>query len=401
MAGRKKATEETPLARLPAVGVSIPLQQPPATSATEERREREWEELVDAVGTDGRIRVWHIIQGKSIWAGEMTTDGFSLDALMDTYGGGDKSLVFYQGKTKVDTLRVSLDPSVPVRNPRIPAGGATPAPAPASGGAADFTPMIAAMSAMMAASAQNSAEILRGVVALITTRPPERDPMELVTKVLEVTKPAQSTPSSELFTVFEKGMNLANAMRGDDDGTLAIAREGLGIVGKIVEGQNLQRRAPARTLQPAPPPGTGNDGQPRGAVAGHIGNPPPVAGDAGSGSGGNAEGTPEAQVVKPVRPWVDAARPASTFLLLSMGQFQPSTVANMIADRLDEAAFNDLLLDIEQGTPAEFLDRFRGYFDIPADQFTDEMVRWMLELVQSVKELVDDGEDLPPETPAA
>jgi hypothetical protein len=397
---RRKPTEETPLARLPAVGVSIPIGQQQPT-VTEERREREWEELVDAVGTDGRIRVWHIIQGKSIWAGEMTTDGFSLDTLMDTYGGGDKSLVFYQGKQKVDTLRVSLDPSIPVRNPRSP-----PAPvgavAPASSGAADFTPMIAAMSAMMAASAQNSAEILRGVVALITTRPPERDPMDLVTKVLEVTKPVQSTPATELFSVFEKGMSMANALRGDDDGTLAIAKEGLGIVGKIVEGQNLQRRAPAAALPPGANPRSGGAGGEGGAIVGRIHNAPPVAHGAGSGSGGPAQGATETPMVS-VRPWVDAARPAAGYLLLAMGQFRPPTVADMIADRLDDAAFSDLIQDIEAGTPAEFLDRFRGYFGIPAEQFTDEMVRWMLELVQSVKELVGDleGEDLPPEPSAA
>lgn len=401
MAPRKpRNAEDVPLARLP-VGVSVPITTTQPPTATEERREREWEDLVDQVGTDGRIRVWHVIQGKSIWAGEMTADGFSLDMLMDTYGGGDKSLVFYQGKTKVDTLRVSLDPAVPPRNPRIPVASAAALglqPA-AAAPATDFTSIIAAMSAMMAASAQNSAEILKGVVTLITTRPPERDPMELVTKVLEVTKPAQSTPASELFGVFEKGMSMAAAMRGEDDGTLAIAREGLGIVGKIVEGQNLQRQTPARALPPGATTGAGGGGGPRSPVAGHIGNPSPTPHVAGSGGGEGASVAPESPMVS-VRPWVDAARPAAGYLLLAMGQFQPDTVANMIADRLNEAEFSDLLQDIEQGTPAEFLARFRGYFAIPAEQFTDDMTRWMLELVQSVKGLVDDG-DLPPEAPAA
>ena len=234
---------------------------------------------------------------------------------------------------------------------------------------------------------------------MITLRPTERDPMELVKTVLEITKPATTTPASELFSVFEKGMSLANNMRGDDDGTLAIAREGLGIVGEIVKGQN-QRGAPAKALPAAPAPGASGPVRTGAPVAGHIGHASPPVDATGSGSGQRTEGAPETQVVSG-RAWVEAAKPAAGFLLLAIGQFRPETVADMIADRLDEAAFSDLLQDIEQGTPAEFLDRFRGYFAIPPEQFTDDIVRWMLELVQSVKALVDDGEDLPPETPAA
>lgn len=400
MPPRKRAsTTDEPLARLPALpaaGVSTPLG---AQSPAQERRDREWEELVEEVGTEGRIKVWHVVNGKSIYAGEMSIDGFSLETLMDTYGGGDKSLVFYSGKTKHETTRVSLDPSIPIKNPR----GATAAPttpAPQAGGLGDIATVLATMAQMSMQAAQSQSQMMTGMVTAVTAllaAKPEKDPTELALKVVEAMKPASqaggATSAAELFTIFEKGMNMADKFKGgDEDGTLALAREGLGVVAKIVENQGKVQFRPRPAAPPPPPRGNLPSGHASTPGAGGTGGAPPVADAGGVGGGADAQGIAETQVVS-VRPWVDAARPAAALLLLSIGNVEPATAAQVIADRLDDDAFSDLLSDIEAGTPAEFLERFREYFGL--EPFTDDTGRWMLSLIQEVKALVDeDGGDL-------
>lgn len=379
---RKQASAEDdePLARLPASAVPVPAPSV-APSLTEERRERELEDLLSELGTDGRIKVWHVIDGKSSYAGEMSLDGFNLDALTDSYGGGDKTLVFYQGRQKVDTLRVSLDPSIPPRNPRAPKPNAPQA----SGGSGlgDMTALIGAMAqssmssmqmmqTMMMQSQQTTTTMLQAVAtALTASRGNDRDPMDTAVKIAELMKVNTATPASELFSVFEKGMNIAAKMNGngDEDGTLALAREGLGVVAKIVENN----KTPVATRVPPAPPRIPASSMPATAT--------PVA----------ADPQPVQETVTSERPWVAAARPAAALLLLSIGNVRPETAADMIADRLTEDQFSDLLDDIESGTPGDFVQRFTQYFQLQS--LDDNTTRWMLACVQAIKAQVEPDDD--------
>lgn len=371
-------------------------------TATEERRERELEDLLQELGSDGRIRVWHVVDGKPSYAGEMSLDGFSLDAVLEIYGGGDKSLVFYQGREKRDTLRVSLDPSIPPKNPRSKSSVA-PSIAPSSG-VADMTALFAAMAQgnmammqmMQTMTAQNSAAMntmLGAVATALTAKKDERDPMDMALKMAELLKPnGAATPASELFNVFEKGMNVAKNLGGnDEDGTIALAREGLGVVAKIVENNKPQAPAPVRQIPAPVAPGTGRvlNGRPdASAVSVSVGtseNPQQTPNDA-SGAGTSA------MADRLERPWVAAARPKSGLLLLAIGNVRPDTAADMIADNLTDEQFADLLDDIETGTPAEFCERFASHFGVV---FDDNSARWMLECVASLKALVEVDGDLP------
>lgn len=412
MATRKRTVvDDEPLARLPAapVGVSTPMTPPP--SLTDERRERELEDLLQELGSDGRIKVWHVIDGKSAYAGEMSLDGFSLDALTDAYGGGDKTLVFYQGRTKIDTLRVALDPSIPVRNPKTP----RPNAAPASGGSSlgDMSSLIAAMAqssmssmqmmqTMMMQSSQMTTTMLQAVAtALTATKGNDKDPMEHALKIAELMKVNTATPASELFSVFEKGMNVAAKINGgDEDGTLSLAREGLQVVAKVLENNRPQATAHGpRQAALGAGHGTANAGRPNnnggpGVVAAGA-QSEPQASDAGAGTATDAGAT--GGVVADVRPWVAAARPAAALLLLSIGNVRPETAADMIADRLTEDQFGDLVDDIESGTPGEFVQRFMQYFQATLD---DNTYRWMLDCVQCLKALIE-PDDLPPSAESA
>lgn len=404
---RKKATTRTdasePLARLPSAvaGVSVPLGVQVMTP-TEERRERELEEVLEGLGTDGRVRVWHIIDGRSTYAGELTLDGFSLDVLMDTYGGGDKALAFYQGRQKVESLRVSLDPSIPARNPKQKtqpgqAGGSTPV--------ADMSNLFATMAqsqmasmqmfqGMMALSQQTNAQMMQAVTAMLTAKP-ERDPLDVATKIAELTNRKETTPASELFSIFEKGMNVAAKLNGgDDDGTLSIAREGLNVLGKIVENNGRQAQAtttttPQRYISGGQGNGSANVGPvERGSNVGGIADDPSARGVA------TLETT--SGVAMNERPWVAAARPSLPLLTMVIGNVQPSTAAQAIADRLSEDQFSDLLDDIESGTPLEFAQRFQQYFGLA---FPNESVtEWMVQTVGELQALVEP--DDAPETPA-
>lgn len=396
---------EEPLARLPtfSAGVSTPMDAP-APTATEERRERDLEELLEAVGTDGRLRVWHVIEGKAVYAGEMTLDGFSLDTLLDTFGGGDKSLVFYQGKTRRDTIRVSLDPSIPPRNPRAAKGGA-PGAAPGTNNVTDIASVLASMATMNMQSMQASQQMMTGMVTAVTTllaAKPERDPMDTALKMAEVLNKGRdggTNSATELFSIFEKGMNVAAKLNpgNEDDGTLGLAREGLGIVAKIIENNKAAPVAvvPApvhRGLPPANAARSGSAAHGSHSIGGGVrtdaesgaesrGAAPTHDTDTGGGDMGSGVKEPS---------WVDAARPSLPLFSLAIGNVSADTAANMIADRLSEDEFGSLIDDIEHGTPGEFLTRFQAYFDIRIPD--DNTYRWCLELVQSLKALVDDDE---------
>lgn len=401
------APDDEPLARLPKaapVGTSTPIEMP--VSPTTERRERELEDLLSELGSDGRIKIWHVIDGKSSYAGEMSLDGFTLDALLEAYGGGDKTLVFYQGREKKETVRYSLDPSIPPRNPR------TPKPtAPSASGApslGDMSTLIAAMAqssmssmqmmqTMMAQGQQMTTTMLNAVATVLASKKDDRDPMDVALKMAELLKSSgANTPASELFTIFEKGMNVAKAMGGnDEDGTLTVVKEGLSLVGKIVEKQGASGAPPLRV-----PSGTtaGNGrvltGRPSASVRPVSGETLGNANEAAPSSDAGGAGTDATTHMSAIdRPWVAAARPAAGLLLMAIGNVQPETAANMIADRLSPDEFGDLLDDIEAGTPDEFIGRFRGYFAL--DPFVPDVDQWMHRCVSALVDLVEGDGDLP------
>lgn len=427
MAGRRKPRvgEGAPplLARLPA-GM-VPLAEAEYRVAdeserfltpTEERRERELEDILDAIGSDGRVRIWHVIEGKATFAGEMSMQGFTLDVLLDTFGGGDKSLVFYQGKSKVDAARVSLDPSIPIRNPKHKGGAVVMGAAPGGVGVGDVTAMMTAMSqqglssmqmmqTMMAASAASQASMMQSIVAMMTARP-ERNSLDDVVKIAEVLKPAGgSGGSDDMLKWLDRGLNLAGKIGGgDEDGTMGVVREGLGVIAKIVENNGGQRRGAvaARPVLPAP--------QGMGAPAGLAGSAAsgPGAGDTASVRrvgddvlSGDRGGEMAGQSDMSDRVWVRAARPSMPLLGMAIGNVTPHTAASMIADRLSEDAFGDLLDDIEHDGPDAFMQRFEGYFGLtfPSDD-TRAWMRACLSALQEMMEPDDDGDPAHPESEA-
>jgi hypothetical protein len=358
---------------------------PSPQSATEERRERELEDVLNELGTDGRITVYHVVEGKASFAGTMTMDGFNLEALLETYGGGDKSLVFYQGKNKVDTIRVSLDPSIPPRNPKAAKLAPATAAAPGASGLGEFSALIAAMAqsqmssmqmmqTMMSMGQQQMTSMLGAMTAFMTAKK-DVDPTELLIKAAELFKSKPESSAAELFSVFEKGMSVASNLKGDDDGTLGVVKEGLGIIGKVVEN-NARNNPPRPVAAPAP----------RAALPARVPAPAPDQSPTTEVSEPVTTGQPEHE-----RPWVAAARPAAPMLLMLIGNVTPATAASAIADRLSEDAFSDLLDDIETGTPGEFLVRFHEYFAIAIPEGEgDNIQRWLLQLVQEIKAMVED-----------
>jgi hypothetical protein len=382
MARRKTQLVDAELAQIPAFGAPP---APPLT-ATEERRDRELEELLDTIGSDGRLTVWHIMDGKATYAGNMSLDGFSLDALLDAYGGGDKSLVFYQGNRKVETIRVSLDPAIPSKNPKqrtvIAAPPATVAAAGPSLG--DLSGLIAAMGqsqinamnmiqSMQASNANNMQTMLTAVTALMTQKTPDRDPMEIVKAVLDMTKRGESSSSvqaKDLLDMFERGMKLRESVESDgSDSVTGLIGEGVRTLGTLVEGVVAEKKANAERTRaqlalPAPSIESGD---------GRRESPLPT----------ETVSTPPAE--QPV--WL----PGNTNVnaLWSVAQYlQPTEAAGIIAGRLSDAQFDAMMSDIE--TPG-FGDRLLRYF--PVLRTVDP--QWVAEVIQVL--LTDHVEEGDPE----
>lgn len=385
------ATDDVELASLPALDEKSP---------TEERRELELEDILSEIGSDGRIKVWQIIEGRAAYAGDMSVDGFSLDVLLDTYGGGEKSLVVYQGKTKKETIRVSLDPSIPARNPRTPKALA--------GQAAPSAPGVSDLAAVMAANAQSQGQMMQttmqmmtgmmtAVTAMMTARP-EKDPMETALKMAEVMggKDRQGGTATEMFEIFERGMNIGKAVTAKDegDGVMEVVGEGMKTLGVLVNGivESKKAEAAGRRALPA----QGGSGAAANTTDGPSGGIPHGASEDRTHVEGGATTDDTSAVVgripvTSVRPWVDAARPHMG-MLLQAARFMPATAAaETISKNLPDEAFFDLIDDIRDQAEPGFGPRLLQYFPaaskVPAE--------WIGELVMVLlTDYVEDSEDV-------
>jgi hypothetical protein len=372
MPRRKKGATAEPdrLAILPSmVGSSMVM----GGETTEERRERELEDILTELGSDTRVKVYHVVDGKPVYAGEIPAEGFTLDSLLDAFGGGDKTLAFYQGKEKKDITRVALDPTVPIKSPRTT--GARAAATPGGGNNfGDMAALIAAMAqasmsstqmmhTMMAASQGQMTMMLNAVTAMMAANK-GTDPMEMAVKIGELMRTNSPTGAKELLEVFEKGMSMRDKLGGgeDGDGVMDIASKGLDIVGKLVAANNQPNghrppmiappRQPSPQLPPAAPPSI------------VVASPPSQD-----------------------RAWVAAARPSFPLLSLSIGNVRPATAVDVLADRMTDDQFDDLLDDIEAGTPDEFIGRFESYFAVTVK---DEPTRdWLRQLVAALLATVE------------
>lgn len=398
--------ESEQLARLPGFpGGTIPLDGAPQ-SPTEERRERELEELLDALGTDGRIRVWHVTEGKAAYAGDMSLDGFSLETLLDTFGGGEKSLAFYQGKTRVETQRVFLDPSISPRNPKAKGAPVGAVSSPVSDMSALMSTMMQQglssmqmMQTIMAASSAQNAQMIQAMVSMMTARP-ERNALDDFTKMAAVLRPGgNETDSDKLFSILERGMNIGSKLNGggnDEDGTLGVIKEGLGVVAKIVENNGRAaafgaRHTSARAIGSGAEGGTGGAGTGRGeADLSRAGAERGREGVGALGDPGRDDLAPVGSTVTD-RPWVKAARPSMALLSLAIGNVAPETAAQVIADRLEDDAFEDLIRDIETDVdaPTEFMGRFEGYFGLRFQ--TEETRAWFLLCMAALRAMMGEG----------
>lgn len=394
MPPRKRATATVELARLPDPGAAVVTPGgtggafviEPRQNTTDERRDRELEEILQEIGSDGRVKVWHVIDGQAAYGGEMSLDGFSLDVLLHTYGGGQKTLVIYQGKERKETIRVSLDPSIPPRNPNAGRlGGATvpPGATTAGPGFGDFATVLGMIAKSSIDQAQQNSQMMINLMTAITAAmsanrgPDTTDQAIRIAQVLKGDGNGPSATAKDMLEIFEKGMNVASKLGGGDgdDGTLSLVSKGLDIISNVVANAPGMRAV----MPPVAPPRL------------------PAASTPPASDAGVQEDSIVSSATSPVavtRPWVAEALPARQLLLITIGNVTPATAASVIADRLSDAAFGDLIADIESGTPDEFIGRFEGYFGTPVQR--EDVRDWLRQLVAAVVALVEpepEGDD--------
>lgn len=373
---------------------NFPDADPPSQSITEERRERELEDAISEIGTDGKVRVWQIVDGRSSYAGEMSIVDFNLDALLENYGGGDKSLVFYQGRTKKETIRVSLDPSIPPRNPRT-ARLVTGAPV-AANPMAEMMPVFAGMVQMQAQGAQMMqtmmASVMGAMAQMVAARPVEKDPMDTAIRMAELLKrsDAGGSPAAELMGMMKQGMEIGMKMNGEkDDGMTGLIGEGMKTLSVLIDGIVTTQKAkaamaareiPASGAVALAPPIPSAEGRASGVPHGATGDTSTHIERSGNANGN--EGAVREEGAVSVRPWVDAARP-SIGMLLNAARFMPaSAAADTIATNMADDAFFDLIDDIRDQTPPGFGPRLVGYFPDAANvkpEWIGELVGELLE----------------------
>lgn len=350
---------------------------PGETDAVAAQADADVEDLISELGSGVRLRISRITDtGSSPHVGEMKADDFSIDALADIFGGGNYWIRVFRGKDQIAKYRVEIDPAIPMKNPRAPKGGAqqaTTAP----------TDILMALMTAQAESSRRTTEMMMAMMANFSTTftnmmqaRKDADPMDMVAKVLEVTRPLQREPRP--FSEFLEAAELLDKVRGDrdggGDGTTQMISKAIDVVGDIA------KRAPPPRQIPRPiPPGSVTTLPPS--------NPP------------NIPATPEPESVV-MRPWVAAVFPFLPSLRPLVGTLEPATVADIIEQKLRPEDFADLASDITAGkeTGAEIsvqscMAWARGAAQTLA--IPDQYVPWLAAVAVEVVEIANDnlGED--------
>lgn len=371
------------LATLPLVETAPPL------TGIEERYDEELEDILEEVGTSARIKVWQTVDGKTSYAGEISGADFSLETLLDTFGGGDKTLAIYQGKTKRTTLKVSLDPTVPVKNPRTPKTDVVAAPSSVN---SELTGMMTAMAASTLQSAGAMNQIMTGVIgamgSLMAAARPTKDPTELaleMVKVLRAGESSRETSPSDFLSAFKQGMEIGEKVGGsgpDDDGVMLAVHKGLDTLGTIVAGivENNKNKQPPPVMIAAPAPTavvtpSGTAPVPPRESTDFPGQP---FGPGDTITTISEPSTQEGATVGAIRPWVAAARPFIGHLLTASKFMPPDAAAATIAKNLDDDQFFDLIEDISDQDGGGFGVRLATYFP----QVKTVEAEWIGQVVQ-------------------
>jgi hypothetical protein len=381
--------DEIELANIPPADVLADA-VPPLT-ATDERRAQELEDIIDEIGSESRVRIWQIVDGKTSFAGEMGGADFTLDALLDAFGGGDKALAIYTGRTCVSRVRVSLDPSLPPKNPRLP----KPVPGVPVTGPSPLADMSAVMTQMMTfqmQSAQSMNTMMTGIIgaltAVMTATKPAKDPTEIALEIAKAMK-GNGGDDSRTLDMLKFGLDIGERIgggRGEDDGVMSAVNKGLDTLGEVVRGIVEDRRAARALPQPVAdvPAPTATQQQPTTEGA-------PVA-------TGNDESVKGA-----IRPWVAAARPYIGQLFAAWRFMKPNAAAATIADNLDDDQFFDLLDDIQDPDGGGFGVRLREYFPKEVESVDPNWIGEVLSILLSehvdVEEVPDAGQPAAPTQP--
>lgn len=333
------------------------------SDAIDKRTEVEIDDLLAEVGSGARVRIQRVNPDTGVPAhvGEIPAEGFSLETLADTFGGGRYHLRIFVGREqKGGRSIVEIDPAIPPRNPRSPRGAA----AQGSGNVIND-----AILGMMIRSAEMQTQMMASftntMTALMTaaTQRKEVDPVEQFARMAEVLKPNQTPGISQLKEVMEIADMLGGRGEGSDP-TIGLISKGIETVGEIVKRQPIPER-------------------PRGNPVTSV-TPLPAT-------------TPSVEL----RPWMQALRPVLPRLMPMIGGLEPTTVADIVAQKLSDEAWIDLIADITAdipaGTPldnnavAPFVKRTIPLLGIPVDKEP-----WLTDLAREIitleNESAEEGE---------
>lgn len=312
--------------------------------------------------------------------GVMQAADFSLESMMDMFGGGVYYAQVRNGRDVIaDKVRIELDTSVPPKNPkaRVIAG---------AGGDLMQTMMLQRMD-----SERKGSEMMMGAITTMISgmglvmkqamdmRPQTVDPlaqMEKMVTILRGTSNPQERPGlADLRDLIAISKELGGG--GDNDGTGPMIMKAIETVGEIVKKSPDRSGERPRALPAQTPVVTGA---------------PVVRAESGT-------------VVLGDRPWITATRPHMVTMRPMLSFLSPDTASEMIHDILKgKPEWGDLIADVTEGLPEEtelsamhflaFGERTAKTFALP-----DETKAWLAEVALQLVEITNDdaigGDDEP------
>ena len=372
----------------------------PAGETPEGRSERDIDDVLAQVGAGAEVRILRVNPdtGNPAIAGKVKAEDFSLDLLMEHYGGGSYILKVFDGKELVGKVPYEVDASIPARNPRAPKGvsGQPVQQSPqdllmaiVAGQADSSRKSMELMTTMMAGFAQAMTGIVTATRAVAPA--PAQNPLELLKAAADIIRP--TTPARSALGDLKDMIEVVDVLRGENAGSgdaeLALVGKAIDTVGKIVERQPM----PSRTQAP-PAPALAFTNPPAGPLP--VGDTIQLSPSTGT----------------PMRLWMKEVEPHLPMLRAVIGHVAPQTAASMIDDVLNKGsdvlspAFGDLVQDITDGlvtgqevTP-ELLKPFAGRV-IRAFRLSPESELWLTHVAIELLAMANDelGEEEAPSVP--
>lgn len=208
-------------------------------------------------------------KGRMAALGSFTVSDFSIDQVIQDFGGGRYDATFWKGSENLGNVSITVDEAIPRRIPKalIKKEEETAVPAVLSAGPYPSNPELAALREIMS----RQADLLNQLIVQIATAPKGHDgggmSTENLIQILSIMKGDGGGGTDKVLDFLKQGIEIGKAAQnaGGDAGYWPVVEKFADPVAAVLKGALERDRAAAAPRLPAPKPAAGGPSVPAGS----------------------------------------------------------------------------------------------------------------------------------------